>query len=37
MKNKKYLEDKIVSILTEKEELVIKLKSEIVIYKNKIK
>lgn len=35
-KNTKYLEDRLVSTLTEKEEVVIKLKSEIVIYRNKL-
>ena len=34
--NTKYLENKLASTLTEKEEQVIKLKSEIVILKNKM-
>ena len=35
-KNTKYLEGRLASILTEKEEQIIKLKSEMVVYKNKI-
>lgn len=35
-KNTKYLEEKLVTTLTEKEEVVIRLKSEIVILKNKL-
>lgn len=35
-KNTKYLEDKLAQTLTQKEEQIIKLKSEIVIYKHKI-
>ena len=35
-KNTKYLEEKVSTLMTQKEEQIIKLKSEIVIYKNKI-